>query len=66
MTAAQLKSEKFAEDLYFLLMSSPMQNRVMSLAHRHGLSRQKLRSEFTTIADDLSLKIETSPNKKKN
>ena len=51
MTYNSVTSGKFAEDLYFLLMASPMRARIQTLGARYGLTPAGLRSEIIALAN---------------
>jgi hypothetical protein len=51
MAHNSLTSGKFAEDLYFLLMASPLRARVQTLGARYGLSPAALRSAIIALAN---------------
>ena len=46
MTMNDLKANKFSEELYFLMMSSPVRDRVYKLAEKYGISTQQLRDKI--------------------
>ncbi len=54
-----LRTGKFAEDVFFILMSPEMRPRVESLAVRHGLSRRELRVRILTLITHLVLAEKT-------
>jgi len=51
MTYNSVTSGKFAEDLYFLLMASPMRARIQTLGARYGLTPAALRNEIIALAN---------------
>ena len=54
------KAEKFAEELYFLMMSSTMRDRVRALGTKHGLSVKALRDEIMSVGDSMAQRIDIS------
>ena len=48
------ESGKFAEELYFLLMSSTLRRRIHALAAKHGLSPKALRNEIIIFGDHMA------------
>ncbi len=53
------ESGKFAEELYFLLMSSTLRRRIHTLAAKHGLSPKAMRNEIITFGNHIS---QTAPS----
>ncbi|MBN1816368.1 MAG: hypothetical protein JW828_03350 [Sedimentisphaerales bacterium] len=51
MDIKAMRAEKFAEELYFLLMSSPVQDRVRTLGAKHGLSGRALKDQIMIIGN---------------
>ncbi|MBN1124269.1 MAG: hypothetical protein JXA82_04615 [Sedimentisphaerales bacterium] len=49
-TPNPLTEGKFAEELYFMLISSPMRNRIEALAQKYGLSRKELKDNILLTA----------------
>jgi len=47
------KQEKFVEELYFLIMSSNLKDRIRWLADRYGLSGKSLRMGVISLAGQL-------------
>ena len=60
MDAKQMRSEKFSEELYFMVMSSPIKDRVSALAGKYGLSRQALRDEVLSLGRGMAERIDRS------
>ena len=48
------ESGKFAEELYFILMSSTLRRRIHALAAKYGLSPKALRNEIITFGNHIS------------
>ena len=42
MVTDGLKADKFSEELYFMLMTSSIRDRVLCLAAKHGISKEDL------------------------
>ena len=53
MDIKAMKSEKFSEELYFLLMSSQLKERIHALGTKHGLSRKDIRDEIHSFGDSM-------------
>ncbi len=53
------KSGKFAEELYFLLMSSTLRRRIHALGAKHGLSPETMRNEIITFGNHMG---QTAPS----
>jgi hypothetical protein len=60
MNASLLKSEQFSEELYFMLMTSSLRDRVRALGARHGLHGRALRNEILSVGEPLTRRIEIS------
>ena len=54
------KPEKFAEELYFLMMSSMMRERVKSLGAKYGFSSKALREQILSVGSSVAERIEVS------
>ena len=54
------KAEKFAEELYFLMMSSTMRDRVRALGTKYGFSVKALRDEIMSVGDSMAQRIDIS------
>ena len=54
------KPEKFAEELYFLMMSSTMKDRVKTLGAKYGFSSQALREQIMSVGSSVAERIEVS------
>ena len=54
------QSDKFAEELYFLMMSSTMRDRVRALGTKYGLSAKALRDEIISVGDSMAERIDIS------
>jgi hypothetical protein len=65
MDIKTMNSERFAEELFFLLMSSPVRDRVQTLGVKYGLSRKDLRDEIVLfgkgIGEQIYLSRRTGP-----
>ncbi len=59
MAANSPKTGKFAEELYFLLMSSTLRRRIHALGAKYGLSPKAMRNEIITFGDHIS---QTAPS----
>ncbi|MBN1765345.1 MAG: hypothetical protein JW860_08825 [Sedimentisphaerales bacterium] len=57
MKNISLQTGKFSEELYFLLMASPVRQRIISLAGKYGLTNQELREEIIRYANEITYKI---------
>lgn len=57
MDIKTMTSERFAEELFFLLMSSPLRDRVQSLGTKYGLSRKDLRDEIVLFGKGIGEQI---------
>lgn len=53
MAANGLTSGQFSEELYFMLMSSPIRERVRSLGAKHGITGKALRNQILAFGDDI-------------
>ncbi len=51
MTAPNRQSDKFAEDLYLLVMSPAVRERIDALGRKHGLDRATLKLEIMRYAE---------------
>ena len=60
VTTNGIKTGKFSEEFYFLIMSSPVRARVKSLAAKHDLSAIELRAAIVDYADRLSDRLQVS------
>lgn len=49
MNMTEMKSEKFGEELYFLMMSSGLKDRVTALGAKYGLGGKALREEVMSV-----------------
>ena len=54
MDIKENKQEKFGEELYFLIMSSNLKDRIRRLADRYGLSGKSLRTGVISLAEQLA------------
>ncbi len=54
------KPEKFAEELYFLMMSSAMKDRVKALGAKYGFSSKVLREQILSVGSSVAERIEIS------
>jgi hypothetical protein len=65
MDIKTMTSERFAEELFFLLMSSPLRDRVQTLGMKYGLTRKDLRDEIVLfgkgIGEQIYLSRRTEP-----
>lgn len=52
------KSEQFCEELYFMLMTSSLRDRVRALGARHGLGSRALRNEILSAGEPVTRRIE--------
>jgi hypothetical protein len=57
MDVKTMNSERFAEELFFLLMSSPLRDRVQTLGVKYGLSRKDLRDEIVLFGKGIGEQI---------
>jgi hypothetical protein len=55
-----LKSGKFSEELYFILMSAPLRQRIEALGSKYGLSPRQLRSQVIKCADQFGNRLDQS------
>jgi hypothetical protein len=53
MNIQAIKQEKFGEELYFLIMSSNLKDRIRCLGDRYGLSGKSLRMGVISLARQL-------------
>lgn len=53
MAANGLTSGQFSEELYFMLMSSPVRDRVRNLGLKHGISGKALRNQILAFGDKI-------------
>ena len=53
MDITAIKQEKFGEELYFLIMSSNLKDRIRWLGDRYGLSGKSLRNGVISLAEQL-------------
>ncbi len=60
MALNSLKSGKFAEDLYFLLMSSTLRTRIHALGAKYGLSPKAMRNEIITFGNHMGERADFS------
>ncbi|MBE0535627.1 MAG: hypothetical protein IH624_08150 [Phycisphaerae bacterium] len=60
MAQNSLTSGKFAEELYFLLMASPLRNRIQTLGAKYGLTAAALRSEVIAFGDTMGHRADFS------
>ena len=60
MDIKENKQEKFGEELYFLIMSSNLKDRIRRLAERYGLSGKFLRIEVISLAEQLAADTKVS------
>lgn len=60
MELRESKTEKFAEELYFLMMSSAMKDRVKTLGAKYGFSVKALRDEIMSAGNSVGGRIEIS------
>jgi hypothetical protein len=62
MNLNRMKTEQFCEELYFMLMTSSLRDRIRMLGERHGLSNKGLRTAILSAAEPVIGRIEsTSP-----
>ena len=54
------KPEKFAEELYFLMMSSAMKDRVKTLGAKYWFSSKALREQILSVGSSAAERIEFS------
>ena len=54
MNIQAIKQEKFGEELYFLIMSSNLKDRIRWMADRYGLSGKSLRSGVISLTKQLA------------
>ncbi len=57
MALMATKSEKFSEELYFMLMSSPLSERIRRLAEKYDLNEKPLRKEMLEFGENLPERI---------
>lgn len=55
MDIMKIRQEKFGEELYFILMSSNLKDRIRLLADRYGFTDKTLRSQIISEARMLAL-----------
>jgi hypothetical protein len=55
MDIKAIKQEKFGEELYFLIMSSNLKDRIRWMADRYGLSGKSLRMGVISLARQLAI-----------
>ncbi len=60
MALNSLKSGKFAEELYFLLMSSTLRTRIHALGAKYGLSSKAMRNEIITFGNHMGERADFS------
>jgi hypothetical protein len=60
MVENSLISGKFAEELYFLLMSSALRDRVIALGAKHGITDRALRNEIIAFGDQMGNRADFS------
>ncbi len=60
MSYNSLTSGKFAEELYFLIMASPLKTRIQSLGAKYGLTPAALRCEVIAFADAIGRNADIS------
>jgi len=53
MDITAIKQEKFGEELYFMIMSSNLKDRIRRLGGRYGLSGRSLRTGVLCLAKQL-------------
>ena len=53
MAAKGLTSGQFSEELYFMLMSSPVRHRVRNLGEKHGITGKALRNHILAFGDKI-------------
>lgn len=58
METKELEYDKFSEELYFLLMSSQLKERIEKLGFKYGLCRKKLREEILAHGGSMPKRIE--------
>ena len=51
------KNEKFSEELYFMLMSSALSERIRRLAEKYDLNEKPLRKEMLEFGENLPERI---------
>lgn len=66
MIARGLQSGKFAEDLYMLLMASPLRARLEALGRKYGLDHAALSLEIMRYAGELSEWADDEPQRQLN
>ncbi|MBN1815869.1 MAG: hypothetical protein JW828_00825 [Sedimentisphaerales bacterium] len=57
-TPNPLTEGKFAEELYFMLISSSMRDRIEALAQKYGLSRKELKDNILLTAERFGQSID--------
>jgi hypothetical protein len=62
MDIKAIRNEKFGEELYFLIMSSNLKDRIRLLADRYGLSGKSLRTQIMSEARQLALDKNNTQN----
>ncbi|MBN1818345.1 MAG: hypothetical protein JW828_13375 [Sedimentisphaerales bacterium] len=62
METRNIKTEQFSEDLYFMLMTSSLRDRIRSLGARHGLANKSLRHAILSAGEQVTRRIELSVN----
>jgi len=60
MKLTGLKSGKFAEELYFIIMASEMKDRVRALGIKYGFSDKELRNHIHHFGNVLGTKMDMS------
>jgi hypothetical protein len=60
MDIKAMTSERFADDLFFLLRSSTMRDRVQTLGAKYGLSPKGLRDEIILFGKQIGEQIDLS------
>ncbi|MBN1126108.1 MAG: hypothetical protein JXA82_13960 [Sedimentisphaerales bacterium] len=60
METRTLKTEQFSEELYFMLMTSSLRDRIRSLGARHGLANKSLRCAVLSTGEQITRRIELS------
>ncbi len=50
-----LQTGKFAEDIYFMLLSSPLREQIMQLGRKYGMSDKELRDRILTCINQVAL-----------
>lgn len=60
MNLKTTKTEQFCEELYFMLMSSTLRDRIRLLGERHGLCNKGLRNAIFSAAEPVVGRMESN------